>query len=86
MARAVDFAQDVFQHVLRTGGVQLRTHPAERDSDDIAMVEFCAWTAGGQIEPEFVRQLDVFRPQARRMRAEVEEYDVLLVFEHNFQR
>jgi hypothetical protein len=83
---AADLAQDVVDYFLRTVRMKLRVHAAQRDSDDVAMVQPVAGTHGAQLQPQFVRQFDIFRPEARRMRSQVEEDHIFLIVEHDLER
>jgi hypothetical protein len=86
MSLLVDFANDVVEDFLGAGRSQFGVHAAEGDADDVAVVEFGAGAALAEVEPQFVGELDVLGPQSGRVRAEVEEDDVFLIFEDDLQR
>src|SRR5262245_39792833 len=52
--------------------MQLFIHAPECDSNHIAMMKIAAERVA-EFEPQLVDQIDVFRPQSRRMRTEVDE-------------
>src|SRR5436190_24068518 len=53
--------------------MQFTIHAAEGDTDYIAVMKLAAEIVA-QLEPQFVDQIDIFRPQPRRMRPQVHEY------------
>ena len=62
-----DFALDVGQDVRREVRVEFRAHAAQCYADDVAVMEFCSQTFGGELQPEAVGELDILRPEARWM-------------------
>src|SRR4030095_7036046 len=79
------FANDIFHHFGGAGGLKLGGHTAQGDTENIAVMQFGSGAAGAEFEPEAVDQVDVFGPEPRRMRAQVEEHHVLLIFEYEFE-
>jgi len=59
--------------------MQFGVHAAQRYADNVAVVQLGAGTLGAQLQPEPVEQVEVLRPEAWRMRAQVEEDGVLPV-------
>ena len=57
-----------------------------RYADDIAMAEFIACAAVDEIEPEAVGKIDIFRPETRRVRTEVEVHRLVGIWHHHFER
>src|ERR1017187_4472935 len=80
------FADDVVYHFRGAGGIQIGGHAARGDTEHIAVMQFRSETTGAEFEPEAMHHVDVFWPETRRMRAQVEEHHVLLIFEHEFER
>src|ERR1035441_4098484 len=83
--RAGYFFQHVFHYFGLAVGMQFVAHAAQRHADDVAVVELRARPHAAELQPEAMRQVDVFGPETRRVRAEVEEHHVLLIFEHDFE-
>ncbi len=83
-------ARDLFQHIvdhfLRPVGVEFGLHAPQSHADNVAVVQFRARAFGAQLPPQAMRQVDVLRPEARGVRAEVEEDDILLIFQYDFER
>src|SRR5262245_39460846 len=70
----------VFQLVLNVAedfgtilGSEFAFHAAQSDTDDIPVVQLAAEVIT-QLEPQVVHQVDVFRPQTRRMWSKIHEY------------
>ena len=66
------FAQRLLDHFVPLPRVKLLFQAAQGDSDHIAMPKFRAFGDLIHFEPQIVHQVDIFRPELRRMRAEVE--------------
>ena len=81
-----DLAENVTHDFLRTVGTQLFLHAPQRHADHVAMMQFGPEATGAQFEPEPMHQVDILGPEARGMRAEVEENSVFLILEYKLQR
>src|SRR5207245_11371655 len=68
----VDFTQRVLDHRLALPSVELLAEAPQRHSDDVAVAELGALGDLVQLEPEVMDQVDVFGPELRRMRTEIE--------------
>ena len=79
------FRIDVGQNLCRLLGMELLFEAAEGDADYIPVVKFGPATGRAQFQPEPMRAIDVFGPQSRWMRAEVEEEGLVRVGKNNLQ-
>lgn len=81
-----DFAQNIAHHFIRPIRFQFSIHSTQRHAYDISMMQFGARTAFAQLQPQPVHQVNVLRPQSRRVWPEIEKENILLVLENDFQR
>src|SRR5258708_9947634 len=83
---ALGFAQSILDDLITLPGVQFPLQAPQRYSDHVAMAQLRA--LGGLIEfqPEVVDQIDVLRPELRRMRAQVGVHRFAPLRIHDFQR
>lgn len=66
-------------------GLEVFLHAAKGDADHVAMMQLGSGAFFAEFEPEAVDEVDIFGPQAGRMRTEIEEDNILLIFENNFE-
>ena len=59
-------------------------HSPQSDADDIPMMQFAAEIIA-QFEPQIVHEIDIFRPESRRMRTKIHK-DRRPIRRDNFQR
>ena len=77
--------QFVHNPVRRHRVLQIARQTLQGHANHIPMMQFRSKLPIRQIEPELVHQLEVLRPQTRRMRTQIKE-GRLLPPQHNLQR
>jgi len=79
---------ELFNHIMQNvrsfAGVKLFVHSPQSDTDDITMMQLTSEIVA-EIEPKFMHQIDVFRPEPRRVWTEVDK-DGRAVWRNDFQR
>ncbi len=80
------FRIDIGQHIPALFGVQLLFEPPQRNSDHITVVKLRARPARAQFQPQPMHQIDILRPQARRVRTQIEKQRLARVGQNHFQR
>src|ERR1700694_1285956 len=86
MIAAGHFPYNVVDHLGSPAGMQFRLHAAQRDTYDVTMMQLGARTFAAQLQPDAVYQVDILRPEARRVRPQVDEHDIFLVLEDDLER
>ena len=68
-----NFIQNISYHRVALIGSKLLPHSPQGDADDVPVMEFGAGVPLAEFQPHVVNEIDIFRPETRRMRTKVHE-------------
>ncbi len=71
LSMALDFMPHLFDDISSSGRTQVPFETAERHSNHIPVVQFCAEFTVAELEPQAMHQFNILRPKPWRMWPEV---------------
>ena len=82
-----DFRIDVQEHIAALLGMKLAFETAQGHTNHVTVMQFRPGSPGAELQPQPMDQIDVFGPQPRRMRSQIEEQGILIwIRQNNLQR